>query len=66
MTDTVKRVTPAGRVWWGRLDETEEGRRLLVNPKFRKLMEEARRGEPAEVVTRVKKKSVGPMGPWAG
>jgi hypothetical protein len=44
MTETAKHATPAGKVWWGRLDETEEGRRLLANPKFRELLEEARRG----------------------
>ena len=43
MAETAKHALAAGKVWWGRLDETEEGRRLLANPRFVQLMEEARR-----------------------
>ena len=38
------RLEREGQVWWGRLDETEEGRRLWANPKFRAAIERARQG----------------------
>ena len=38
------RLEREGQVWRGRLDETEEGRRLWANPKFRAAIEQARRG----------------------
>jgi chromosome segregation and condensation protein ScpB len=39
----LERLEREGQVWKGRLDETEEGRRLLANPKFRATIEAARK-----------------------
>lgn len=53
-----------------RLHTLEELHRPAVRALLRKARTHAgirrRRGEPADVVTRVKKRSVGPMGSWAG
>jgi hypothetical protein len=41
--EELARLEREGKVWKGRLEETDEGRRLWATPKFRSLIEAARR-----------------------
>ncbi len=44
MAGTMKRTER--RIWKGRIEETEEGRRLLANPAFVAALEQGRRSGP--------------------